>query len=499
MDKEHRNVLEMRHVSKAFPGVIALSDVDITIRAGSVHAIMGENGAGKSTLIKVIGGFYQPIEGAQIIFDGKCLGRYSPREAIEMGIAIIHQELSPILDMTIAENIFLGQESTRLGLVEAAKLNQQATDLMRSIGVDYNPNEKMRNLTTAQMQMIEIIKAINRKASLIIMDEPTSSLMDTEIDRLFGQINVLREKGVGIIYISHKMDEIFRIADEITVMRDGHKISTGPISEYTMDRIVSEMVGRTIDTVYPQSDAIIGNEVLRIEAFSQKNKFHDISFSLRKGEILGITGLVGAGRTELVRSIFGLEPHDTGDVYVNGVKVRIRHPKDALAHGIAMLSEDRKLVGLVLCRSVIENISLPNLKILERFYLLDKKKERRECNKLKDRLGIKAGSLDNDVSSLSGGNQQKVVLAKWLMKNVDVFIMDEPTRGIDVAAKHEIYCIINEFVKEGKSVVIISSEMPEITGVSDRILVMSGGSISGEFTKDQFNNETIMRCAMANC
>lgn len=492
-------ILQMRHISKQFPGVKALDNVDFSVRAGTVHALVGENGAGKSTLMKIIGGIYSADANSEIIFKGNPISNYTPREAIDMGIAIIHQELSPILDMNIAENIFLGQETTRFGFVEKKKLEKQASELLHRVGVDYNPEMKMRELTVSEMQMVEITKCIFRNATLIIMDEPTSSLMDTEIEHLFEQIQKLKEQGVGIIYISHKMDEIFRIADEITVMRDGQKVSSGKADEYNMETIITQMVGRKIDSVFPKADIELGDTIMEVKGFTGPNgKFRDVSFSLREGEVLGLTGLVGAGRTELVRAIFGLDPKKEGELYIRQKKVNVKSPQDALRYGIAMLSEDRRLFGLILCRSIRENMTLSSLNNMTNGLFLDNKKEDEKVEDMISMLDIKIVSVDNTVSSLSGGNQQKVVLAKWLLRDVDILILDEPTRGIDVGAKHEIYTIIGDMVRAGKSIVIISSEMPEIMGLCDRVLVMSNGEITGEMDREHFDNEEIMKASMAN-
>jgi inositol transport system ATP-binding protein len=489
----------MEHITKRFQGVTALDDVSFAVRAGEVHALVGENGAGKSTLMKTICGIFQPDNGT-MFFDGKERRDLTPHRAIEIGISMIHQELSPVPEMSICENIFLGRElCNRFGFLDIKSMNTETSRLLAGIGVNYNVNTKMRRLTVAGMQMIEITKSIFRKANLIIMDEPTSSLTNTEIELLFTQIKHLRNQGKGIIYISHKMDEIFRIADYITVFRDGRKIATASASEFTMEKLITQMVGRGITNIYPKETVHIGDVALEIKNLTGKgSKFKNVSLSVRKGEILGVAGLVGAGRTEVMRAIFGLDEFLDGEILLEGKKSVITRPKQAIDSGITMASEDRRLEGLVLCRSVRENISLPNLRKLSRGLFLDLRAETKAVSSMIERLRIKVSSGSTAAGNLSGGNQQKVVLAKWLLRNVKVMILDEPTRGIDVGAKYEIYRMITDLVRSGIAVIMISSEMQEIMGMSDRVIVMSQGIVTGELSRESFDQETIMRMSIAN-
>jgi inositol transport system ATP-binding protein len=492
-------LLYMEHITKRFQGVTALDDVSFAVRAGEVHALVGENGAGKSTLMKTICGIYQPDNGT-MFFGGKERRDLTPHRAIEIGISMIHQELSPVPEMSICENIFLGRElCNRFGFLDIKSMNTETSRLLAGLGVNYNVNTKMRRLTVAGMQMIEITKSIFRKANLIIMDEPTSSLTNTEIELLFTQIKRLRNQGKGIIYISHKMDEIFRIADYITVFRDGRKIATASASEFTMEKLITQMVGRGITNIYPKETVHIGDVALEIKNLTGKgSKFRNVSLSVRKGEILGVAGLVGAGRTEVMRAIFGLDEFLDGEILLEGKRSVITCPRQAIDSGITMASEDRRLEGLVLCRSVRENISLPNLRKLSRGLFLDLRAETEAVSSMIERLRIKVSSDSTAAGNLSGGNQQKVVLAKWLLRNVKVMILDEPTRGIDVGAKYEIYRMITDLVRSGIAVIMISSEMQEIMGMSDRVIVMSQGIVTGELSRESFDQETIMRMSIAN-
>jgi inositol transport system ATP-binding protein len=492
-------LLQMEHITKRFQSVTALDGVDFAVKAGEVHALVGENGAGKSTLMRIICGMYQPDTGT-MLFDGKERRDLTPHQAIEIGISMIHQELSPVPEMTICENVFLGRElRNRFGFLNTKSMNIETSRLLAGIGANYNVNTKIRRLTVAGMQMIEITKSIFRKANLIIMDEPTSSLTDTEIEVLFAQIKRLKDQGKGIIYISHKMDEIFRIADSITVFRDGRKVATAPAAEYTMEKLITLMVGRSITNIYPKEAVPVGDVVLEIKNLTGKGRrFKNVSLSVRKGEILGVTGLVGSGRTEVMRAIFGLDGFFDGEILLEGKRSVITRPKQAIDRGIAMASEDRRLEGLVLCRSVRENISLPNLQKFSRGLFLDLHAETKAVRGMIERLRIKVSSDSTIANNLSGGNQQKVVLAKWLLQNVKVMILDEPTRGIDVGAKYEIYRMITDLARSGIAVIMISSEMPEIMGMSDRLIVMSQGIVTGELRREDFDQETIMKMAIAN-
>ena len=494
MEKK-KKVLELKNISKSFPGVKALDEVTFSVEEGTVHVLVGENGAGKSTLIKIINGMYTADEGELYVF-GKKVTMHSPRHMKELGIATIHQELNPVPDLTIAENIFLGRLPTRgPGIVAKKRMVEEAQKLVNDLGFSYDVKRVMRSLTVSDMQIIEIIKAISINAKIIIMDEPTSSITEGEVAVLHEQIHRLKERGISIIYISHKLDELKQVGDQLTVLRDGKTISTHHIDELTTDEIITKMVGRKMDNVYPVKEAEIGEKLLEIKNLTQPNVFSNISFTLHRGEILGMSGLVGAGRTEVVRAIFGMDSYSSGEIIINGKSVEIKKVSDAIQEGIIMLSEDRKLEGLVLIRSICENIGLPNLKRY-RGFLLNKKREREDALEMKEKLAIKAPTIGTEAQNLSGGNQQKVVIAKWLLQNPVVFIMDEPTRGIDVGAKYEIYKIMCDLAAQGAGVIMISSELPEIIGICDRTLVMAEGRITGEVTREDFSQERIMSFAL---
>lgn len=497
---EQDYVLEMKGITKAFPGVLALDRVNLKVREGTVHVLCGENGAGKSTLMKVLSGEHQ-IDGGEIYFQGQVLDNKDAKSSLNAGIAMIHQELSPILEMTIAENIFLDREPTMgngiLGrnFVDYKQLYKTTQEWLNELGLNFDPHQKMKELSVASMQLVEMTKAISRDAKLIIMDEPTSALTDTEVEILFNQIFALREKGVAMIYITHKMDEIFKIADDITVIRDGQYIASDTADNYTEDKLVAQMVGRTIENVFPKEFAEIGDVVLEVKNLTRYGVFENINFKVRKGEILGLSGLVGAGRTEVVRCIFGLDPIDEGEIWLNGEKVNIKNSADAIKNGIAMVSEDRKDEGLVLKRSVLENISLVNLKKFAPGLLINEKYEKEEADRMIKLLRVKVHDRNVLVSTLSGGNQQKVVLAKWLLGKLNVLILDEPTRGIDVGSKSEIHKLMSDATKEGLAVIMISSELPEVLGMSDRIVVMQEGVKRGELNREESTQEKIMMLA----
>jgi len=493
-------VLEMRDITKAFPGVLALDGMNLKVRAGTVHVLVGENGAGKSTLMKILSGTYT-IDSGEIIFKGETLSGQDTAAALERGISMIHQELSPVLDMTIAENIFLGREPSMFDtgflsrFVDFAKMNADTKALLARLGLKYSPETRMRDLSIAAMQLIEIVKAISREASLVIMDEPTSAISDTEVAMLFRQIADLKAAGVAIIYITHKMDEIFQIADEITVMRDGQFIAAAPASEYDETKLISQMVGRTISSIFPKEEVPIGDVVLSVDSLSREGSFEEVSFDVRAGEIVGLSGLIGAGRTEVARVIFGLDVATGGSVILNGSPLQLTSPADAIKNGIAMVSEDRKAEGLVLCRSVCENISLANLKKFTAGLFVSERQEETAARRMIKMLQIKTPDTAMIVDNLSGGNQQKIVLAKWLLGDLKLLILDEPTRGIDVGSKSEIHRLMTDFARQGLAIIMISSELPEILGMSDRVVVMAAGRVAGELTRSEANQESIMRLA----
>ncbi len=492
-------VLEMQNIVKVFPGVRALDGVNLKVRPGKVHVICGENGAGKSTLMKVINGTYVADEG-EMYFKGKSVGAHTVQDTIQMGIAMIYQELNPVLDMTVAENVYLGREPMKGVFVDYGKLYQDTQELLDKLNIPYNAHQKMRELSIAGHQLIEIAKAISMNASVIIMDEPSSAIADAEIEVLFGQIFALREQDVAILYITHKMDEIFRIADDITVIRDGRWIDTDLASEYDANKLVSLMVGREISNVFPkETDIPIGDVVLDVKNFTQEKndggRFRNINFQLRAGEILGFAGLVGAGRSELMRALFGLDPVSSGEVFLNGKKLNIKHTSDAIREGIAMINEDRKGYGLVLERSIHENTALVNLDKFVKGGLIDDKAIDAKVDEMVKLLQIKIANQNVEARTLSGGNQQKVVLAKWLIGDVKVIILDEPTRGIDVGAKSEIHKLMCKFARQGMAIIMISSELPEILGMSDRVVVMQEGQINGVLERADATQESIMYLA----
>jgi len=486
-------MLELRGITKTYPGVTALDAVSLDFSKGEVHAIAGENGAGKSSLIKILSGAIVPDAGI-VRLDGLELGRVTPREAIRLGISTIYQEFNLVPSLSVAENIFFGLEPMRRGFVDKKRMHRMASRLCEDMGVELDTHARIKDLGVAYQQIVEILKAVSRDARILIMDEPTAPLTTKEIDVLFEIVDKVREKSVTIIYISHRLEEIFRICDRVSVLRDGRNVATKDISETNQQELVSFMVGRKLDEIYPSRNSSPGEEVLRVEGF-RNGKLKGLSFGLRRGEILGIGGLVGAGRTELARALFGADPLVEGRILFLGRPIEIKKPQDAIRQGIGLLPEDRKQQGILLGMSIKENISFPILKDLSRLGFLRKKREKALCGELSGALNVKTPSLDQKVKNLSGGNQQKVVLAKWLGTKCDILIFDEPTRGIDVGAKQEIYSLLTKFADEGKSVIMISSEMPELIGMSDRILVMRNGSIAGVLEKDEFSQERTLMLA----
>lgn len=490
--------LQMEDVTKSYPGVLALDNVHLSVGFGEVHALLGENGAGKSTLMKVLMGIVQADSGV-ITLNGKRVKVDRTSEALALGISMIHQELSPVRDMSVAENIFLGREFTFGGgiFINTRKMNEEAKRVLQEFGLKVEPSLKMKSLSIAQVQMIEIIKAVNFGAKIIIMDEPTSSLTDEEISVLFMKITELKTRGVSVIYITHRLEEVFLISDRITVLRDGKFIASVATNSTNNAELVNLMVGREISSIYPKSDVKHGDVILTVDGLSKRGVFKDITFSARRGEILGFYGLVGAGRSEIFRSIFGLERYDSGEIAVDGQVVNIKSVRTAIKNGIAFVTEDRKESGLVLCRSVKENISLPNLGSYSKLGFINFRQEINMCQQMASNMNVRMSSIKQLALNLSGGNQQKVVLSKWLLRDPEILVLDEPTRGIDVGAKAEIYKLIISFVKMGKCIILISSELPELLGLSDRILVVSEGQICGEFQKEEWSQDDILACALS--
>lgn len=484
-------VLEMNHISKAFPGVLALDDVSLHLEAGEILALLGENGAGKSTLIKILGGAYYADSG-EIIVNGQKVESSGPLAMMKYKISVMHQELSYLNDLTIAENIFLGRlPCNRFGLVQYDKLYQDSRELLKMVGLDRSPKAMMSELKVAEKQLVEVAKALSNEVNILVMDEPTSALNELEVQNLFGILRRLVAQGKSVIYISHKMDEIFTISDRVQVLRDGKDIGVRKTSETTPDELVAMMVGRKIDNIYPKTVIEPGEAVLEVENLCADH-VDNVSFTVRKGEVVGLFGLMGAGRTEIVETIFGKNRRYNGQVKVNGQALKIDTPRDAINAGIAYIPRERKDDGLVMTETVKNNMTLVYLDKLMKCGKLDLKEERSIVDDWVKRLKVKTPSTATLIESLSGGNQQKVIVGKWMMMNPKVIILNEPTRGIDVAAKREIYYLINELCMEGMAVLIISSETPEIMGISDRIIVVHEGKITGECARGAFDQEKIM-------
>ncbi|MED1794629.1 sugar ABC transporter ATP-binding protein [Brevibacillus nitrificans] len=494
-------LLEMKNISKEFPGVKALDDVTLRVRPGTVHALMGENGAGKSTLMKCLFGIYRP-DGGEIVLNGESVTLGSSKDALLRGISMIHQELHPVPFRNVMENIWLGRFPVKkLGpfpFVDEKKMVSDTKKLFEDLGMDLNPHEIVRNLSVSKVQSLEIAKAVSYHSKVIVMDEPTSSLTGNEVEQLFTIIHELKSRGVAIIYISHKMEEILRISDDVTIMRDGKLIGTWLASELTTDLIISRMVGRDLTQRYPQKSNTPGDVVLKVEGLTSAfaESFQNVSFELRKGEILGVGGLVGAQRTELIEALFGLRSISSGKVHLHGKEVRIKSPKEAKKHKMALLTEERRVTGIIPVLPVLENTVIANLANYQTRYLLLNERKRREDVSLNiDKLRVKTPSMKTLIKNLSGGNQQKVLLARWLLTEPDILLLDEPTRGVDVGAKYEIYSIIADLARQGKSIIMISSEMPELLGMSDRIMVMCDGRLSGVIAGADATEEEIMRLA----
>ncbi|HEY2083371.1 MAG TPA: sugar ABC transporter ATP-binding protein [Verrucomicrobiae bacterium] len=495
-----RRVLRMEGIAKSFSGVAVLNNVKLEVARGEVHALMGENGAGKSTLMKILSGLVQKDNG-QIFLDENPVEIKTPKAALDLGISMIHQELNPVRAMTVSENIFLGKEPCYrfANVVNRRKQRELTLELLRGMDISLNSDRRMSDLSVAEMQLVEIIKAVSYNARIIIMDEPTSAITGREVEKLFEIIRNLKAKGIAIIYISHKMDEIFRVSDKITVLRHGQYIETHPANELGHDSLVKLMVGRKIRELFPPVSSTKGEVGFEVQGLTARGLFENISFKVRKGEVFGIAGLMGAGRTDVMETIFGLRRADAGCVKINGSEVRLRSPADAIRHGLALITEDRQMKGLNLKASVRDNITLASLKNFSRFgQVLQFQKENRAADVEIEKLRIKARSRGQIVKTLSGGNQQKVVLAKWLLNDPEIIILDEPTRGIDIGAKAEIYKIIAQLADQGRAIIMISSELEEILGLCDRVMVLYHGRITAEFDRCAFNQEDIIKAAMGN-
>lgn len=491
-------ILEVKNVSKIFPGVKALDHVSLKVRKGEIHAFVGENGAGKSTLMKILNGNYKKDEGS-IWIDGKEVEIRCPDDARDAGISIIFQELNLVPHLSIAENIFMGR-LLRNGkkMIDWGRIYQEADALMAQIGYSIDTRIAVEKLSVAQKQMVEIAKAISYpNTKLILMDEPSATLTNRECENLFEVIRGLRKQGVSVIYISHKLEEIGELCEWVTILRDGKIIDSGAVSDFTRDEMISKMIGREITNKFPKRNSEPKDkEVLRVEGLSRRGVISDVSFSLREGEVLGFAGLVGAGRTEIAKAVTGIDYVDTGVIYVDGKRVKINNPKDALKAGIAYLSEDRKQEGLVLKAPIKWNISMANMNRILSMGVINEKKDESIADEMINSILIKTPSREQYVMNLSGGNQQKIVIAKWLNTDAKIFIFDEPTRGIDVGAKYEIYVLINQLVREGKSVIIISSELPEVLEMSDRVLVINKGKVAAELTGEEMNAQSVMEYAI---
>lgn len=494
MSEQHPIALRMTGITKSFPGVKALQKVDLEVRTGEVHAIVGENGAGKSTLMKILAGFYQPDQG-EIAIGGTRVGHWSPREAIDRGIGMIYQELNLIPDLTVAENISLGSMPRRGPFVDHRAVMQRAKDVLGELQTDIDPGARLGNLSISQQQLVEIAKVMADKPSIVVFDEPTSSLGEKETRVLFGVIGRMRDAGIAVIYISHRLQEVMAIGDRVTVLRDGRHIETRDVAGITPDHMVRLMVGRDLNEMFPKLDLEPGAHVLGVRGISRAGQFSDVTLDVRAREIVGLAGLVGSGRTEVARAIFGLDPIDSGEIELHGKPVSIRNPRKAMASGIALVPEDRKAQGIIPMLSVRENFTLPVIARITNAMLIFARRERTIVRTIADRLKVNPPQIERPLNAFSGGNQQKVVLGKWLLSEPSVLILDEPTRGVDVGAKADIHEIIGEFAKEGGGVLMISSELPELLAVCDRILVLHEGRLVAEIDRADATEESVMRAA----
>lgn len=495
--KKNEMILRVKNVTKSFPGVKALKGVNLDIYSGEVHALLGENGAGKSTLMKIILGMYQPTSG-EMEYKGEKYMPRTPMTALNMGISMIHQEINLVPTTSVAENVWIGREY-RFGnryFINKQKQEKATEEILGRLGLEISPSTSVSALSIAEMQLVEIARAVSYDSDIIIMDEPTSALTDEEVNRLYDIISALREQGKAIIYISHKFDEIFHICDRATIFRDGEYIGERMISETTEEELVKLMVGREMHDMFPKFEVKIGEPVLEVSHLTMKNVVKDVSFTAHRGEILGFAGLLGAGRTEIMETLFGITPKDGGCVKLHGKEIDVRNPKQAIGKKMAMVTEDRKHSGLIAIQSVRVNESLAYLRKITKGGFLNQKKEKKDTDEMAERMRIKFPSMNSEISLLSGGNQQKVIIGRWLLTQPDVLIMDEPTRGIDVGAKAEIYKLIGDLAKQGKTILVVSSELPEIMGISDRVLVVREGRIAGEFLRGEFDSDEIMKKAL---
>lgn len=488
-------ILRMQDIRKTFPGVVALDNVNLDVRSGTVHSLMGENGAGKSTLMKCLIGMYTPDKGT-VELAGDIVRFKDTKDGLEHGISMIHQELSPVPEMMVAENIWLGREPRgRLGLLSPSAMFRKTRELFDEWKIDIDPRARMKDLTVSKQQMVEIAKAISYDAKIIIMDEPTSAIPEREVAHLHGMIKRLTDFGVAIIYITHKMDEVFKISDDITVFRDGKHVGSYPAKELDRDKLIKLMVGRELTDLFPKEEAEIGEVVLSVQGLNRGTVVKDVSFELHRGEILGLAGLMGAGRTEVLETIFGIEKADSGEVVLNGKALRIKQPSDAIRAGMALLTEDRKLNGIMGVLSVRDNITAAALPRYSPRGVLHVGEMRKDSEEQREKLRIKTPSLNQLIKNLSGGNQQKALISRWLLTVPDVLMIDEPTRGIDVGAKSEIHRLMSMLAQQGKAIIMVSSELPEVLGMSDRILVMHEGRISGELSREEASQESVMHLA----
>ncbi len=494
--------LRMRHITKRFPGVIALEDVSFDVHVGQVHGLVGENGAGKSTLMKIMSGIYTEYEG-EMLLSGKPVSFRNTREAIDSGVAMIHQELNLVPELSVYENIFLGREhKTRIGTIDRGAMRKAADALMSKLGLDIDTSRPIGRLRVSQRQLVEIAKALSLDTKVIVMDEPTSALSDSEVEYLFDVIRGLRDHDVAVVYISHRLDEVYAITDRITVLRDGRTVGSADPAETPRRSLIGMMVGRDLEVLYPKAPVELGDEVLRVDGLSyvqgRTKILDDVSVTVRQGEIVGVAGLMGAGRTQLLEAIFGVYPPDslTGTIRLGGRPVRFTSPQEAIQAGLGLVAEDRKLQSLVLERSVTENATLASLwQFTNRLRVISQRAEKRAVGRVVDDLRIKTPTIETLVANLSGGNQQKVVIGKFLLTEITLFLLDEPTRGIDVGAKAEIYQLVGELAREGTSFLLVSSEMPELIAVCDRIYVLCDGRVTGEFARAEFEQEAIMEAA----